>query len=52
MKGIKKFDSNMSKFYQSLGVGICYTLCIGDVRYTSPSFMISVVILEKSVFKH
>jgi hypothetical protein len=46
VKGIKKFDANMSKFYQSLGVGICYTLCICDVGHTSPSFVINVVILE------
>jgi hypothetical protein len=49
VKGIKKFDASMSKFYQSLGVGICCILCICDVRYTSPSFVINVVILEKSI---
>jgi hypothetical protein len=52
MKGFKKFDASMSKNYQSPGVSICCTLCICDVRYTSPSFVINVVILEKSIFKH
>jgi hypothetical protein len=42
----------MSKIYQILGVGICCTLYICDVSYTSPSFVINVVILEKSIFKH
>jgi hypothetical protein len=49
VKGIKKFDASMSKFYQSLGVGICCTLCICNVGYTSPSFVTNVVILEKSI---
>ncbi len=52
MKGIKKFDANMSKFYQIMGVCICYTLCMCDVGYTSPSFVINVVILEIYIFKH
>jgi hypothetical protein len=52
MKGTKKFDVSMSKIYKCLGVNICYTLCICDVRYTSPSFVINVVILEKSISKH
>jgi hypothetical protein len=51
MKGLKKFDVSMSKIYKCLGVNICYTLCICDVRYTSPSFVINVVILEKSISK-
>ncbi len=42
----------MSNFYQSPSVNICYILCIYDVRYTSPSFVINVVILEKIIFKH
>jgi hypothetical protein len=52
MKGFKKFDASMLKIYQSPRVSICCTLCISDVRYTSPSFVINVVILEKSIFKH
>jgi hypothetical protein len=52
VKGIKKFDANISKFYQSLGVGVCCTLCICAVGYISPSFVINVVILEKNIFKH
>jgi hypothetical protein len=52
MKGLKKFDASMSKIYQNPGVSICRTLCICDVRYTSPRFVINVVILEKSIFKH
>jgi hypothetical protein len=51
VNGIKKFDASMSKFYQILGVGICCTLCICDVGYTSPSFVINVVILQKIIFK-
>jgi len=51
IKGIKFFDANMSKFDQSLDVAICYTLYICDVGYTSPNFVINVVILEKSIFK-
>jgi len=50
IKGFKKFDSSMSKIY--LGVSICCTLCICDVRYTNPSLVINVVIFEKSIFKH
>ncbi len=50
-EGIKKFDASMSKFHQSLGVGIWCTLCICDVGYRSPSFVINVVILERSIFK-
>jgi hypothetical protein len=52
MKGLKKFDANMSKICQSLGVSIFCTLGIRDIRYTSPSFVINMVILEKNIFKH
>ncbi len=41
VKGIKKFDA-------------CIFICIlyiCDVGYTSPSFVINVVILERSIFK-
>jgi hypothetical protein len=41
VKGIKNIDAC---------IFIC-TLCICDVRYTSPSFVINVVILERSFFK-
>jgi hypothetical protein len=51
MKGFKKFDASMSKIYQSPSVNICCILCICDVRYTSPSFVINVVIFYL-VFKH
>ncbi len=52
MKGFKKFDASMSKIYQSQNVSICYILCICDVRYTNPTFVINLVILEKCIFKH
>jgi hypothetical protein len=52
MKGFQNLDASMSKICQSLGVSICCTLCICDVQYTSPSFVINVVILDKTIFKH
>jgi len=52
VKGIKIFDANMSKFDQSLDVGICCILCICDVRYINPSFVINEVNLEKNIFKY